>query len=382
MGSWTAIAGGERFRFDGLPRLLAAASPRRSGDELAGIAAGSDAERVAARIALADLPLRAFLSEAVVPYEDGRGDAADPRHARRGRLRARLPHDGGPVPRLAAVARGRRRRPRRAVPGPDAGDGGGGVQADAQPGPDRGRRASASVVTAFRSTLGLPGRLATRLQPNHPTDDLRGIAASILDGLLCGSGDAVIGVNPATDSVPNCIAPARHAGRAPGPVRHPDPDLRADPRHQRHRDHAPRRAGGPGVPVDRRHGGRQRRLRRQPVHPARGARRGAGAGPRRAGRRRDVLRDRPGRRALGRGASTAWTSRRWRRGPTRWRAPSGRSSSTPWSASSAPSTCSTASRSSAPGWRTTSAASCSACRWAATSATPTTPRPTATTWTG
>ena len=66
MGSWTATAGGERFRFDGLPRLLAAASPRRSGDELAGIAASSDAERVAARIALADLPLRAFLSEAVV----------------------------------------------------------------------------------------------------------------------------------------------------------------------------------------------------------------------------------------------------------------------------------------------------------------------------
>jgi hypothetical protein len=71
MGSWTAIADGERFRFDGLPRLFAAASPRRSGDELAGIAAGSDAERVAARFALADLPLRAFLSEAVVPYEAG-----------------------------------------------------------------------------------------------------------------------------------------------------------------------------------------------------------------------------------------------------------------------------------------------------------------------
>ena len=69
MGTWTAVAGGGRHRFDGLPRLLAAASPRRSGDELAGIAAGSDAERVAARFALADLPLRAFLSEAVVPYE-------------------------------------------------------------------------------------------------------------------------------------------------------------------------------------------------------------------------------------------------------------------------------------------------------------------------
>ena len=57
------------------------------------------------------------------------------------------------------------------------------------------------VVTRFRNTIGLPGRLAVRLQPNHPTDDLRGIAASMLDGLLYGCGDAVIGINPATDSV-------------------------------------------------------------------------------------------------------------------------------------------------------------------------------------
>ena len=60
--------------------------------------------------------------------------------------------------------------------------------------------AKCSVVTAFRNTLGLPGRLSVRLQPNHPTDDSAGIAASILDGLLLGSGDAVIGINPATDS--------------------------------------------------------------------------------------------------------------------------------------------------------------------------------------
>ena len=60
--------------------------------------------------------------------------------------------------------------------------------------------AKCSVVTAFRNTIGLPGRLSVRLQPNHPTDDPRGIAASIFDGLLLGAGDAVIGINPATDS--------------------------------------------------------------------------------------------------------------------------------------------------------------------------------------
>jgi ethanolamine ammonia-lyase large subunit len=58
------------------------------------------------------------------------------------------------------------------------------------------------VVTSFRNTIGLAGRLSTRLQPNHPVDDPRAIAAAVLDGLLHGVGDAVIGVNPATDSVP------------------------------------------------------------------------------------------------------------------------------------------------------------------------------------
>jgi ethanolamine ammonia-lyase large subunit len=61
--------------------------------------------------------------------------------------------------------------------------------------------AKCRVVTRFRNTIGLPGRLSVRLQPNHPTDDPQGVAASTLDGLLLGAGDAVIGVNPATDSV-------------------------------------------------------------------------------------------------------------------------------------------------------------------------------------
>ena len=205
MGSWTALAGGERHRFDGLAALLAAASPRRSGDELAGLAAASDARRIAARFALAELPLATFLSEAVVPYEADEvtrliidthdAEAFAPiAHLTVGGLRdwllshatdaAALEAAGpGLTPEMvAAVSKLLRNQDLIAVA--------------------RKRR----VTSAFRSTLGLEGRLATRLQPNHPTDDPRGIAASTLDGLLNGAGDAVIGVNPATDSVPNAMA--------------------------------------------------------------------------------------------------------------------------------------------------------------------------------
>ena len=201
----SAVAGGETHRFDDLAALLAAASPRRSGDELAGIAAGSDARRVAARFALADVPLRGFLSEAVVPYEadevtrlilDTHDEAAfaPVAHLTVGGLRDWLLSHAADAPALAALSPGLTPEMVAAV-------------SKLMRNQDliavaRKRR----VVTAFRSTLGLEGRLATRLQPNHPTDDLRGIAASTLDGLLNGSGDAVIGVNPATDSVPNCIA--------------------------------------------------------------------------------------------------------------------------------------------------------------------------------
>ncbi len=104
--------------------------------------------------------------------------------------------------------------------------------------------AKCSVVTRFRNTIGLPGRLSVRLQPNHPTDDPRGIAASILDGLLLGSGDAVIGINPATDSVERAHQLAVDARRDPRQARHPDAELRAGACH----DHA--RADRRGSPVD------------------------------------------------------------------------------------------------------------------------------------
>jgi ethanolamine ammonia-lyase large subunit len=205
MGQWCAVAGGERHVFENLPHLLAAASPRRSGDELAGIAAISDAQRVAARHALADLPLRTFLSETVIPYEadevtrlivDTHDTAAFApiAHLTVGGFRDWLLSHQADALALAAIAPGLTPEMVAAV-------------SKLMRNQDliavaRKRR----VVTAFRSTLGLEGRLATRLQPNHPTDDPRGIAASTLDGLLNGSGDAVIGVNPATDSVPNCVA--------------------------------------------------------------------------------------------------------------------------------------------------------------------------------
>ena len=196
---------GERHRFDDLKALLAAASRRRSGDELAGLAAESEARRVAAQYALADLPLRRFLSEALVPYEtdevtrlifDGHSAAAFApiAHLTVGAFRDWLLSDRadeaalrtlspGLTPEMvAAVSKLMRNQDLVAV------------------------ARKCRVVTSFRSTLGLPGRLATRLQPNHPADDLRGIAAATLDGLLHGAGDAVIGVNPATDSVPNGLA--------------------------------------------------------------------------------------------------------------------------------------------------------------------------------
>ena len=227
----------------------------------------------------------------------------------------------------------------------------------------RGHRASATPS-------GCPGTLATRLQPNHPTDDPRGIAAAILDGLLLGCGDAVIGINPATDS-PHATADLLHLlDDDPAALRHPDPVLRARPTSPP-RIGADRagRAGRPGVPVDRRHRGRQPRLRHRPRRCC--ARRNDAAPslrPRHRRRQRHVLRDRPGLGAVGRAhlaPAARSTSRRCEArayavaralraaaGQHRRRLHRARSTST------------TASRSSAPGWRTTSAASCSACRWA------------------
>ncbi|MCQ4162882.1 ethanolamine ammonia-lyase subunit EutB [Roseomonas sp. GC11] len=201
----TSLAGGERHVFPDLKALLAAASPRRSGDELAGLAAESDAQRIAARMALAELPLLAFLNEALIPYErdevtrlilDTHDAAAFAplRSLTVGGLRDWLLDHRTDATALAAVAPGLT---------PEM------VAAVSKLMRNQDLVAVARkcrVVTAFRTTLGLPGRLASRLQPNHPTDDLRGIAAATFDGLLLGSGDAVIGINPATDNVPNCIA--------------------------------------------------------------------------------------------------------------------------------------------------------------------------------
>ncbi|MFG3024659.1 ethanolamine ammonia-lyase subunit EutB [Streptomyces sp. NPDC048254] len=197
MSTYTATLGGERHRFDSLARLLAAASPERSGDRLAGLAAASARERVAARWALAEVPLTAFLTEPVIPYETDDVtrlilDTHDPvafapvAGLTVGEFREWLL--AADTATLAAVAPGLTPEMAAAV---SKLMGNADLVAVAR---------KVRVVTAFRSTIGLPGRLATRLQPNHPTDDPAGVAAALLDGLLLGSGDAVIGINPATDS--------------------------------------------------------------------------------------------------------------------------------------------------------------------------------------
>jgi ethanolamine ammonia-lyase large subunit len=182
-----------------LKTLLAKASPARSGDELAGISADSAAERVAAQMELADVPLKRFLSETLIPYETDEitrlicdshdsGAFAPISHLTVGDFREWLLGEAtaemleaaapGITPEMAAAVSKLMR-----------------VQDLLAVGAKR------RVVTRFRDTIGLAGRLSTRLQPNHPTDDPRGVAASVIDGLLFGNGDAVIGVNPASDDV-------------------------------------------------------------------------------------------------------------------------------------------------------------------------------------
>ena len=191
---------GVHYGFADLRELLAKATPLRSGDVLAGLAAASARERVAAQFALADLPLERFLAEQVVPYEtdevtrlivDSHDKAAFApiRSFTVGDLRDWLLSDEATPERIAALAPGI--TPEMAA-------------AASKLMRNQDLIAAASkirVVTRFRTTVGLRGRLSARLQPNHPTDDPRGIAASVLDGLSYGSGDAVIGVNPATDSI-------------------------------------------------------------------------------------------------------------------------------------------------------------------------------------
>lgn len=196
---YSATVGHRRYTFSDLGTLLAKASPLRSGDQLAGLAAETGEERVAAQFALADLPLATFLLDAVVPYESDEVtrliiDTHDQRafapvaHLTVGGLRDWLLSDEVTTPVLTALAPGITPEMAAAVAKISR------LQDLVM------MAAKCSVVTQFRNTVGLPGRLSVRLQPNHPTDDARGIAASILDGLLLGSGDAVIGINPATDS--------------------------------------------------------------------------------------------------------------------------------------------------------------------------------------
>ncbi|NEW92438.1 ethanolamine ammonia-lyase subunit EutB [Rhodopseudomonas sp. BR0M22] len=190
--------GNVSFVFEDLRDLLAKASPPRSGDRLAGIAADSAEQMVAARMALADLPLRQFLSEMVIPYEADevtrliadRHDAAAFAPVASftvGGFRDWLLSDAATPAALAALAPGLTPEMVAAV-------------SKLMRNQDLILAAKkCSVVTRFRNTVGLPGRMSVRLQPNHPFDDARGITASILDGLLLGAGDACIGINPASD---------------------------------------------------------------------------------------------------------------------------------------------------------------------------------------
>lgn len=197
--SYHHTIGKKTYRFNNLRVLLAKASPHRSGDVLAGLAAETYEERVAAQITLADVPLKVFLNEVVIPYEsdeitrliiDNHDDTAfrSIDSLTVGEFRDWLLKDetdtltlqnlsAGITPEMvAAVSKLMRNQDLIAV------------------------AKKCEVVTRFRNTIGLKGHFSTRLQPNHPTDDPRGVAASIIDGLLYGSGDAVIGINPATDS--------------------------------------------------------------------------------------------------------------------------------------------------------------------------------------
>jgi ethanolamine ammonia-lyase large subunit len=188
------------YQFADLRDLLAKASPYRSGDALAGIAAESGEQRAAAQMTLADLPLQTFLDEALIPYENDEVtrliiDSHDPVAFRPvaslnvGDFRDWLLSDAVTGEVLAAVTPGLTPEMAAAV--------------------SKLMRVQdlilvarkIRVVTRFRTTVGLQGRLSTRLQPNHPLDDPAGIAASMIDGLLLGSGDAVIGINPVSDNV-------------------------------------------------------------------------------------------------------------------------------------------------------------------------------------
>src|ERR1700743_377652 len=196
---YTHTVGNRTWRFNDLKTLLAKASPLRSGDELAGIAAENEEERMIARMALADVPLKRFLAEGVIPYEadevprlilDTHDETAfaEISHLTIGDFRNWLLSHTTDTATLARTAPGITPEMAAAV-------------LKLMRNQDLILVAQkCRVVTRFRNTIGLERRMSVRLQPNHPPDDAKGIAASMLDGLLYGCGDAVIGINPASDS--------------------------------------------------------------------------------------------------------------------------------------------------------------------------------------
>jgi ethanolamine ammonia-lyase large subunit len=204
MTQFHSVVAKKSYNFNSLKELLAKASPARSGDALAGIAAENDEERVAAQLALADLPLARLLDEPIIPYEedevtrlivDGHDQTAFDAISNLtvGEFRDWLLRYETTSETLSNLAQGLTPEMVAAV-------------SKLMRNQDLILAASkCRVVTRFRNTIGLAGRLSIRLQPNHPTDDLVGIGASILDGLLYGCGDAVIGINPATDSIDSVV---------------------------------------------------------------------------------------------------------------------------------------------------------------------------------
>ncbi len=200
--AYKTLIGHQHYVFNDLKTLMAKATPLRSGDQLAGVAAENATERVAAQMALADVPLKQFLTEALISYEqdeitrliidEHRSDLFAPiSHFTVGDFRNWLLSEDATTQKLQQLALGLTSEMVAAV-------------SKIMRNQDLILVASkCEVITQFRNTIGLKGHLSTRLQPNHPTDDLLGISASILDGLMYGNGDAVIGINPATDNLQN-----------------------------------------------------------------------------------------------------------------------------------------------------------------------------------
>lgn len=203
MSEYRYTLGQEIFKFKNLADLMAKATPARSGDQLAGVAAQTEKQRAVAQMCLADIPLKHFLNEVLVPYEEdeitrliidehSQDSFQSISHLTIGDFRNFLLSDECTKDVLSGIRQGLTPEMVAAV-------------SKVMRNQDLILVANkCEVVTQFRNTIGLKGHFSTRLQPNHPTDNMTGIAASILDGLLYANGDAVIGINPATDNVQQC----------------------------------------------------------------------------------------------------------------------------------------------------------------------------------